>query len=99
MAAGTILMAAPENFRRPTLRPIAEGLLFGLLFVLAATRGVRFGGDSPSYIAGEVYRSPGYVLLLRAYQDVFGGDFRWLAAAQIALGIAASWLFGRHLAR
>lgn len=78
---------------------LAEALPFGLLFILGIARGVRFGGDSASYIAGEVYRSPGYVLLLRAYQSFFGADFRILIACQIALGIAAAWLFARHLAR
>ena len=92
-------MAVLKRPLPPALPRLAEALFFGLLFIGGVARGVRLGGDSPSYIAGEAYRPPGYVLLLRAYQSAFGSDFRLLVAAQIALGIVAVWLFARHLAR
>jgi len=74
------------------------------LFAYLLAQGVRFGGDSLSYIEGQGFRSPGYVWLVAAYNLLLGQDdptapdnYLLLVALQLLFGLFGAWVFGRAL--
>ncbi len=89
--------------------PRAEALAFGLLNVVLVgymlLRGVRFGGDTLTYIEASDYRSPGYVWLVRAYNALLASPesaaepehYIYLVGLQILFGLLGCWLLARSL--
>ncbi len=70
--------------------------LLNLVIVVYLLRfGPRIGGDTPSYIGGEAFRPPVYVILLSAYQWLLGDNFYPLIIFQITLGLCGVYTLAR----
>ncbi len=85
---------------------LAVFLLLSLgLFGFVLSQGVRFGGDTHSYLDASDYRSPGYVWVILAYDGLFGGQepaaaperYILLVGFQCLFGLFGAWLLTRTL--
>jgi hypothetical protein len=69
-----------------------------LLFLFLAWQGPSIAPDTASYLADNPIRSPGFPLILNAYQGLFGYDnFQYLNWVQLIFGFAAVSYFVRKL--